>query len=87
MTQGTKAKLVDVTLETWTGAKYVFPDMPRETLERAVSTAGCLGDKFLLVNASHAVLTLEPRIVRTISYDGTVQWQHAAAVRELQEPR
>ena len=67
--------LVSVTLETHFGAKYVFPDMPRDMLDNVIKLSGWeKNGKVVLVNVSAAVLSLESRIVKSISYDGEVKW-------------
>jgi hypothetical protein len=86
MTQKTESSLVEVTLETLLGARYVFPDMPRSTLEGVIKSSILYATgKVTLANASSAVLTLPSRIVKSISFDGEVKWVNVAALRELPE--
>jgi hypothetical protein len=80
----TSAELVEVTIETSLGARYVFPDMPRSTLTDGFLKANAsVGGKVSLSNVSDAFLSLPSRIVRSISFDGEVKWENAA-LRELQ---
>jgi|HubBroStandDraft_3_1064219.scaffolds.fasta_scaffold443813_2 hypothetical protein len=80
-----KSELVEVTVETLLGARYVFPDMPRSTLTDGFLKANAsVGGKLSLANVSGAFLSLPSRIVRSISFDGEVRWENAA-VRELQK--
>ena len=72
--------LVMVTVETLLGSLYEFPDMPRDTLTHVIKLNGWESTgRFVLVNASSAVLTMDASIVRCIWYDGAVQWRNAAA--------
>jgi hypothetical protein len=64
------AKLTAVTVETLSGSTYVFPDMPRDMLD-TLKRAGW-SERLVFVNVSGAVLTMESRIVRKISYDEEV---------------
>ena len=67
--------LAVVTVETHLGAVYVFPDMPREALRNVVDSDGwAQAGRLVLVNISAAVLTMEARLVKAVSYDGKVQW-------------
>lgn len=78
--------LVDVTVETTLGARYIFPDMPRQALDALVSRAEWLtSTRFSLVNVSNSVLLMEARIIKSVFYDGEVRWKNAA-VRELSDP-
>lgn len=70
--------LVEVTVETHLGARHVFPDMPRDMLKNIIEKSGWTQiGRVVLVNISGAVLTLESRTVRCISFDGKVQWGDA----------
>ena len=76
----------DVTVETLLGSKYVFPDMPVSTMNNLISRNLFVSTgRLVLVNTSAAVLSMEARIVRCISYNGEVRWQNAAVppVHEL----
>ena len=69
--------LVVVTIETALGSSYVFPDMPRDMLDNVIKNSGWeAGAKVVLVNVSSAVLVLESRIVKSLSYAGEVRWPH-----------
>lgn len=71
--------LVEVTVETSLGAKYVFPDMPRTTLDNVIQLKGWKYENpFILVNVSGACLSVPMRIVATVSYDGEVKWKGPA---------
>lgn len=78
--------LVTVTVKTHLGAEYVFPDMPRPMLDNVIRLSGWeTSGRLILVNVSAAVLTMESRIVKSVSYDGEVKWPNAA-VPELPQP-
>lgn len=78
--------LVEVTIETLLGSKYIFPDMPRGMLDNVITKSGW--DKvgrLVLVNVSATCLSMESRIVKTVSYEGEVKWKNAA-LPELPDP-
>ena len=81
----TSTELVEVTVETLLGARYVFPDMPRDVIGSLQSSGFTCSGQLVLVNASNVTLVLPSRIVKSISYDGEVKWTNAAALRELQK--
>jgi hypothetical protein len=68
--------LVDVEVESRSGSKYVFPDVPRAMLDNVIQLKGweAVG-RIILVNVSTAVLSLPPGLTKTLSYDGKVQWK------------
>ncbi len=75
MASTAETDLVEVVVTTHLGAKYVFPDMPRGTLENLIRLSGWdKTGKIVLVNVSAAVLTMDARIVKSVVYDGEVKW-------------
>ncbi len=67
--------LVVVTVESHLGSTYTFPDMPRAMLETIIKSSGWESvGRMILVNVSGAVLSIEARVVKTVSYDGEVKW-------------
>lgn len=66
--------LTSVAVETFLGASYVFPDVPRSMVQTVAleSTWQTLGT-FVLVNVSGASLSVPARIIKTISWDGEVR--------------
>jgi len=73
--QGTDLTVVTVT--TKLGAKYVFPDMPQGPLDNIVrSSAWITAGRLILVNISAAVLSIDSRLVRSVEYNGEVQWEN-----------
>jgi len=67
--------LTEVTIKTRLQATYVFPDMPRSMLDNVIRLSGWeKTGRLVLVNVSGSVLTLEARIVESVSYDGEVRW-------------
>ena len=80
-----EAELVEVTIETLTGAKYIFPDMPRDMVENLLlrsDTWRTVG-RLILVNVSATLISMEARIVKCISWGGEVRWKNAS-VPQLQ---
>jgi len=69
------ADLTSVEIETLLGARYVFPDMPRQLLEQEIMRGAWNEGQLTLVNVSNACLTLPNRIVKTLSFDGQVRWR------------
>lgn len=69
------ADLISVEVETTLEARYVFPDMPRDTLTRALQSDVLENGQFVLVNVSHASLVMPMRIVKHIKVGGEVIWR------------
>lgn len=65
--------LVDVSIETKLGAKYVFPDVLKKEVTTAVSFFHP-GKTLTLVNASGAYLSMPCRIIQRISVDKEDLW-------------
>jgi hypothetical protein len=74
---------VVVEVETLTGARYAFPDMPRTMLTNILrATAWEHGGRLVLVNASGATLTVPLHLVQRVVAQGKEEWSRAP-VHEL----
>lgn len=63
--------LVVVGIDTQLGAHYIFPDVPRKTIEDLLITGGLhTFTQLSIVNASGAALVIPTRIIQTIYVDG-----------------
>lgn len=72
--------LVEVIVETHLGAKHVFPDMPRGALASVIELGGWTKTgRLVMVNVSAAVLTMDARLVKSVTYDGEVKWPASPA--------
>lgn len=72
-----KVDLVTVGIETTLGARYSFPDVEREALDKLVMRSDnneLVLDSLLITNVSQAVLTVPSRIVKKITVEGKDWW-------------
>lgn len=69
-------ELVEVSLTTSLGAKYMFPDMPKHVVETLLTENAFLQFGHLsLVNQSMASLILPTRILEVIVVNGEERWR------------
>lgn len=67
--------LVTLKITTELGAEYVFPDLPKETIDALlVNDAIVMFSQISLINQSGACLVIPRRIIKTIEVNGEVAW-------------
>ena len=76
-------QLVTITIETFLGATYVFPDMSRAEIDRLLKDNIAFHGDLTLSNVGRAVLLLPIRIIKTLSVEGEVKWRGIDNVHEL----